>query len=236
VETVDTNRLLLAMQSDSSPGKNERGGGGGAGRRAKGKAQDHAADSPAKSTTTVAETSPLDSATDSKDHATPVDLRRTKTAGEALLRPSATDGLIARVSKISTPSLIDKKGTPRTALQRTQNASAADAGSTKSQDDLQRILKDCKPDNDDDHRGEAVPLSNVRAPTFLQYKIVTFGQVQRQDITLSLTAMQRKLLQRGIGIELVGMPPPAIDLTIRAWSAKNAPRHILQQVPAFLPS
>jgi hypothetical protein len=220
VETVGTNRLLLLMQSDSSPAKSERVGGGGAARRAKGKAQDHAAESSPKSTTTVAETLPLDSTTESKDHTPPVDLRRTKTAGEALLRPSATDGLIARVSKISTPSLIDKKGTPRAALQRTQNASAADAASTKSQDDLQRILKDCKPDADDEHsRGEAVPLSNV----------------QRQDITLSLTAMQRKLLQRGIGIELVGMPPPAIDLTIRAWSAKNAPRHILQQVPAFLP-
>ena len=30
----------------------------------------------------------------------PLDLRRTKTAGEALLRPSATDGLIARASKM----------------------------------------------------------------------------------------------------------------------------------------
>ncbi len=199
------------MQSDGLPGKKEQGSGGGSIRKAKGKPQEHAAE---KST----ETSPAEAATESKDHATG-DLRRCKTAGEALLRPSTTDGLIARVSKISSPSLIDKKGSPTAAL-RHQNASTADAASAKSQDDLQRILKDYKLDSDDDTRGDIVPLNNV----------------QRQDVTLSLTAMQRKLLQRGIGIELVGMPPPAIDLTIRAWSAKNAPRHILQQVPAFLPS
>ncbi len=35
----------------------------------------------------------------SKESPVPLDLRRTKTAGEALLRPSATDGLIARASK-----------------------------------------------------------------------------------------------------------------------------------------
>ncbi len=200
------------MQSDGPPGKKDQGGGGRSIRKAKGKPQDQAVE---KST----ETSPAEASTESKDLSTG-DLRRCKTAGEALLRPSTTDGLIARVSKISTLSLIDKIGTPRAALQRQQNASTADAASAKSQDDLQRILKDYKLDSDDDPRGEIVPLNNM----------------QRQEVTLSLTAMQRKLLQRGIGIELVCMPPPAIDLTIRARSAKNAPRHILQQVPAFLPS
>ena len=69
------------------------------------------------------------------------DSRRTKTAGEALLRPSATDGLIARASKISTPALIDKKGTALAALRRTRGVPGAEGGGAKTQEEIDRCLK-----------------------------------------------------------------------------------------------
>ena len=101
----------------------------------------HAATSPSSAPDSDAEASSAVAGSEPKESSVPLDLRRTKTAGEALLRPSATDGLIARASKISTLSLIDKKGAPRAALRMNQAAAEADAAGTKSQEELQRILK-----------------------------------------------------------------------------------------------
>ena len=173
---------------------------------------------------------------ETKDCAVAADLRRAKTAGEALLRPSATDGLIARASKNSTPSLIDKN---LTVLRRTRGAAGAEGGCAKGQDEIDRILKDAGYDSDEARgHGEIVPLNNMQASPLtrtLLFPMWPLTRLQRHDPTLSLMVMQRKLLQRGIGIELIGMPSYTLEATIQAWSAMNAPRHITHQHPAFMP-
>ena len=90
---------------------------------------------------TVAAADAAGAAEGGKEAAIASDSRRTKTAGEALLRPSATDGLIARASKISTPALIDKKGTALAALRRTRGVPGAEGGGAKTQEEIDRCLK-----------------------------------------------------------------------------------------------
>ena len=96
---------------------------------------------------------------ESKDAAVAADLRLTKSAGEALLRPSATDGLIARASKMSMPSLFDKK---TTALRRTRGVAGAEVSCAKGQDEIDWILKDAGHSSDGaPGHGDIVPLNNI---------------------------------------------------------------------------
>ena len=188
--TSRTCQQLLSMQPDSSSGKTPQQTSLPAtvssreAAKTKTKGHVHAATSQSSAPDSDAEASSAVAGSEPKESSVPLDLRRTKTAGEALLRPSATDGLIARASKISTLSLIDKKGAPRAALRMNQAAAEADAGGTKSQGELQRILKvllfvcrrhrplalilpqDTGYDSDETPRhGEAVPLNNIQVPS-----------------------------------------------------------------------